>query len=544
MSEHRSDDVSRRAVLSAVGSGAVATSLAGCTGGGGETTTTQTTTGTTDTTQTTDETDGQDGGEFPVTVTQGTVPANLDPHDNRSTATDIVMMQAYEALLRRDRVGNVQPELATSYERVEPGRYRFHIREGVTFHATGNQLTPEDVAYSINRVVKPSVGFQSPQASQLAGITGAEVVDGERAVDLLSDGLNPLMPRQIPNNGQIVEKAWVQDHEKSYVEQHMNGTGPFQLSSYQPNVRVVFERFEDYWKEPADVTKLTFNGAKQASTRVNQLIEGQTDIIVNVPPQSVSRVDSSEVAAINATPSTRIIYNAMRTDVEPFSSQKFRLAMNYAIDLQSIVDNVLGGFGDPTKEPTLEGFFGYDAGIDRFPHDPDRAEQLVEESGHAGASITLHTPVGRYLKDVQIAQTVVNMIDQLPNVTAELKQREFTALASELTDAKLDTSPPFYLIGWGNPQMDASQTIIPTLTSGGVLTSTHTEELDSLITQAQNTSGEERASLLKEANTLAHDEAFWIYLNRQYSVYGVSSRIDWQPRRDERIDAYAISPAE
>jgi peptide/nickel transport system substrate-binding protein len=540
MSEDSVPTLSRRSTVKALSGGAATVALAGCT----STETSPTTTGGGGDQTSAEPTTDAEAGEFAVTITQGATPTTLDPHDNRSTTTDTVLLQAYEALLRRDAQGDIKPELAKDWERIEPGRFRFYIREGPTFQQTGNELTTEDVAYSINRVVKPSVGFKSPQASQLAGITGAEVVDGKRAVDLLSDGLNPLMPRQIPNNGQVMEKAWVKDHEKSYIAKHINGTGPFRLADYEPDVRAVFERYNDYWQEPAAVSRVTFTGAKEPSVRVNQLVEGETDIAVNVPPQSVSRVESSDRASINPVPSTRVIYNAMKATTEPFTSPKFRRAMNYAIDLKSIVQDVLSGFGDPTDQPTLEGFYGYNQEVSRYPQDLEKAERLVEESGFAGASITLHTPVGRYLKDVQIAQAVVEMIDQLPNVSAELKQREFGALAAKLVDGDITTGPDFYLIGWGNPQLDASQTLIPTLTSSGTLTSWKNEEFDSLVNRAQNTSGEERKNLLERANGMAHDQAPWIFLNRQYSVYGVSSRISWQPRRDERIDAYAIKPAQ
>ncbi len=522
MSE-RDQMLSRRRTIQAIGSGTVAVGLAGCTGGNSS------------------QTDNTDG--FEITITQGTTPTTLDPHDNRSTSTDTVLMQSYEALLRRDADGNIQPELATDWERIDPGRFRFYIREGPRFHQTGNELAPEDVVYSINRVVKPSVGFESPQTSQLAGVTGAEVVDGERAVDLLSDGLNPLLPRQIPNNGQVIEKEWAQEHEKSYIAQHINGTGPFQLTSYEQDVRAVFERYDDYWRDEAAVSRLTFAGAQEPSVRVNQLIEGETDITVNIPPQSVSRVRSSE-ASITPAPSTRIIYAAMKTTVEPFTSPQFRRAMNYAVDIRSIIENILSGFGSATAQPTLEGFFGHNPELEPYPYDPEQATQLVEESGFADTTVTLHTPVGRYLRDVQIAQAVVEMIDELPNVTAELKQREFGSLSSELVDGDITTGPAFYLIGWGNPQMDASQTLIPTLTSDGTLTSWQNDKLDTLVEQAQNTSGDERKQLLQEANTHAHNQAPWIFLNRQYSVYGTSPRVDWQPRRDERIDAYAVNPAE
>ncbi|WP_435175736.1 ABC transporter substrate-binding protein [Halorussus sp. AFM4] len=530
------NDATRRSVLKAVGGAAAAAAATGA-ASGQETTTAgaggqETTTG-----------GGDLPDDFPVTITQGQMPTTLDPQNHRSTPTDNVVLHAYEGLLGRDRKGKVVQKLATGYERQEPGRVRFQIREGVTFHE-GGQLTPEDVAFSINRIVKENVSIASPQADQLAGVTGAEVVDGQRAVDVLSDGINPIVFSLFATYCDIMQKSWVQQRSKSEIAQQMNGTGPFVLEQYQSDVMVRFSRYEDYWRRPPAVTQLTFRAAKESSTRVNQLLEGETDLIVNVPPQSISRVRNNGSTRIAAAPSTRIIYNAMKYNVEPFSSPKFRRAMNYAVDLQSIIQNVLSGFADPTSQPTLEGFFGYNPQLSVYPHNKSKAESLVEESGFAGASITLHTPVGRYLKDVEIAQAVANQIDQLSNVSCSVKQRDFATLAGELTDGKLETSPDFYLIGWGNATFDASQTIIPLLTTDGALTSYSNEKVDSLIDRAQSTGdSNKRDRLLRQANQVLHNQAPWIYLNRQYSVYGVRNRIQWKARRDERIDAYDMQPA-
>lgn len=546
-------DIDRRSFVKLAGAATATASLAGCgSSGDGEgdaeaTSTPESDGETAADTEATDESSGEseDSGEFPVTITQGQMPDTLDPHDHRNIPADIVMRQCYEGVISRNRQGQIVEMLATEWRRIEPGRVRFSIREGPTFQQTENQLTPEDVAYTVNRMVKENVGFTSPQAGQLGGVTGAEVVDGERAVDVLSDGLNPIVFAEFAIYCDVVERAWTQDNDSSYVAQNMNGTGPFQLAEYEQNVQVTFDRYEDYWREPAAVSQLTFRSAQQSSARVNQVIAGETDIIVNVPPQSVGRLNESDSVSVNAVGSTRIIYNGMRANADPFSSQSFRQAMNFAVDLGSIITDVLQEFGEQTGQPTLQPFFGYNDEVEPYAHDPAEAERLVEESGHAGVSITLHTPVGRYLKDLQIAQAVAGMIDDLSNVSCEVKQRDFNTLASELTDGDITTGPKFYLIGWGNATFDASQTINPTLTSDGVLTSFQSDQLDSLITEAnQAVETEQREQLLQQANAFSHEQAPWIFLNRQFGVYGSTNRVDWQPRNDERIDAYSISPAE
>ncbi|MBP1985740.1 ABC transporter substrate-binding protein [Halolamina salifodinae] len=426
-----------------------------------------------------------------VVINQSQMDSGLDPQDHRATPTDNVVMQAYEKLLDRDLEGGIVDSLADDYSRQEDGRVRFQIRDGVSFHS-GDNLTPEDVAFSINRIVDPDVGgLASPQQDQLAGVTGAEVVDGERAVDVMSDGLNPILFSLFASYGPIVNKSWIQSNDSSYINQNIDGTGPFLLETYEQNVQVVFNRNDNYWRDAAEISSLTITSASESSTRVNSLLSDEADIIVNVPPQEVSRVEENDGTSIAAAPSTRVIFNAMRYDVEPFDSPEFRQAINYAIDLESIIQNVLSTFGDATGQPTLDGFFGYNSDTDPYPYDPDEAEALVEASGYAGAEITLETPVGRYLNDVEIAQAVASYVDDLPNVTASVEQRDFQTLAGEVTDGNIESSPHWYLLGWGNTTFDASQTIIPLLTSGGNLTSYSNDEFDRLVEEAQSLPSEQ-----------------------------------------------------
>ncbi|WP_042662441.1 ABC transporter substrate-binding protein [Haloferax sp. ATB1] len=534
--------ISRRSYIKLAGGAAASAALAGCSGGGGEETeTTETTTTGGEETETTETTTTEDSGSFDVTITQGQMPSGLDPHDHRETTTDIVVLHAYEGVLTRDAAGSIQTALATNYERIDgENAVRFELREGVTFH-NGDELTPEDVAYSINRVVDEEVGFASPQSDQLAGVAGAEVIEGENAVKVNNSSLNPIVFSEFATYLDVMQQSWVEDNDKAYIGQNMNGTGPFQLDSYTEDEEVVLTAYEDYWQDTAAVDTLTFRAASEASTRVNQLLQGETDLIVNVPPQEVQRVTNSDNARVAAAPSTRIIYNAMRYDVEPFDSMEFRQAMNYAIDLESIVQNVLGGFGAQTSQPTLPEFVGHNADLDPYPHDPDQAEQLVEDSGYAGAEIELHTPVGRYLKDLEIAQAVAGYIDELPNVTATVRQRDFGSLVDELLAGSIEARPPWFLIGWGEATFDGGLVMEALLASEGTLTTWQNEEFDALLEQAGNQSGEEREATLQEANAMAHEQCPWIFLNQQYSVYGVSNAIAWEARSDERIDAYAMS---
>jgi peptide/nickel transport system substrate-binding protein len=488
------------------------------------------------------ETDTPSGSMDPqVVVTMGNMDSGLDPQDHAETNTNIVVRQGYEPVLNRDREGAIIEGLATDWERLQDGQAaRFVLRDGVTFH-NGDPLTSEDVRYSIRRIVFEDVGFASPQATDLGAVSEVEAGDGEVTVHF--DPLNPIPFTLFSVNCDIMQQSWVEENDRDFINQNLNGTGPFQLSSYESGNEVVFERYDDYWGGAAEVGGVTLNSSTESSTRVNRLLAEESHIVTNVPPQEVSRVENSDVASINAVPSTRIIFLFMRYDIEPFSSQQFRQAMNHAVDIDSIIENILSGFGEATAQPTLSLFTGHNPDLEPYAYDPDEAERLVEESGQAGVEITLQTPIGRYLGDVEIAQAAAEQINQLPNVTCDVEQRDFGAYVQDLLVPIDEMEPEFGLLGWGNPEFDGSQTIDPLLVSGSILTTYEDEEVDALIEQAaKEADPDAREALLQEANAKLHERAPWVFMHQQFSVYGVSDRIDWTPRADEYIDPYRASP--
>ncbi|TKX58443.1 peptide ABC transporter substrate-binding protein [Halorubrum sp. SS7] len=483
-----------------------------------------------------DGSDGGDGGDdtFELGVTMGQMDSGLDPQDHAETNTEIIVGQLYEGLLDRDKQGGIIAGLADEWERTEDGDVRFMLRDGLTFH-NGDEVTPQDVRYSIRRIVFEDVGIASPQSNDLGPVT--EVATGDGQVTVSFDGYNPIAFQLFATNGPIVQQSWIEENGSDYINRNANGTGPFRLTNYESGNQVVYEPNEEYWDGAPEVDELTMTASSESSTRVNQLLAEETDIVTNVPPNEVSRVNSSDVATINSVPSARIIFLQMRYDVEPFSSQQFRQAMNYAVDVESIIENVLNGFGNITGQPTLEGHVGYNPDIDPYPYDPDEAERLVEESGHAGVEITLQTPIGRYLRDVEIAQAAANQIDSLSNVSCEVQQREFSSLVQDITTGNIEDKPHFNLLGWGNGEFDGSQTMTPLMSSEGALTILKNDDLDALLNEAETTQDtEERVDILQEANQLAHDLAPWVFMHQQFSVYGVSNEISWEPRADEFID--------
>lgn len=537
--------VSRRKFLAFAGAGAT-TAIAGCQGSGGDSTEDPTSTeqsGQTGDTETT-TTEAQTTSDFSVSITLQNFPETLDPHNHFQNAADIVAFSVYEGVLERDREGRAIAELATEWEQVEEGRARFQIREDVSFH-NGDTLTPDDVAYSINRIVQEDVGITSPQAGRVTGVTGAEVVDGEHAIDVVSDGPNPMLFTNLATYVDVMQQSWVAEREPDEIAQDQNGTGAFQLASFEGDVAVELERFDDYWRDPAEVSNLRFTAATEESTRVNQLLAGETDIITNVSPQSVSRVENDENTSVDSTISIRTVSAALQAQDDPFTSQEFRQALNYAVDNESIVENVLNGFGRTIGQPAPPGFIGHNEDLGPYPYDPDQAEQLVEDSGFAGAEIELHGAPGYFLRSLEVSQAVASYIDDLSNVNCEFVQRETQSLSDQYADGEIGNNPDIFTFSAGNDTFDGGLTIQVILTADGFLSTFD----DPDITETTNAFMREpdldqRAQSIRETSATLREMAPWIYLHQEFNIYGSSDRVQWDPAQDEMIRTYEMSPAD
>lgn len=527
-------EIHRRSFLSLVGASAVSVGLAGCSESQEPDDGTAVDTENTNVAGPDTETARESENEFSLIVSQGQHPTTLDPHDHRETSTRSVLLQTYERILFRDREGEIVERLAADWERIDDGEVRFEIRGGVDFH-DGKQLTAADCAYSILRVIDDDTHITSPQSGQLSGITDAEA-RSESDLRVYSDGFNPIVFANLATYCPILSEEWTEAREPNEVAQEANGTGPYRIANYEPDVTVDLEAFNGYWGDQPVVTSGSVRASSESSTRVNSLRAGEVDVITNVPPQDASTLESEAGTSITAVPSTRNLFLVLNDFYEPFDSREFRQALNYAIDMDSIIENVLNGFGDPTGQPTIEGTVGYAEDVEPYPYDPDLATQLVEQSGYSGAEFVIHTPVGRYLKDFEVAQAVAGFVNDLPNVSCDVQQRDFTSLIGEFTDGNQETSPKVFLIGSSNPSRDASQKFNSWLLPGAATSQVSDETFVEMYEQAQTERDPtRRAELLADINRRAHNEASLVFLHRQYSVYGLSDRVEWNPRQDELI---------
>mgnify|MGYP000321382560 FL=1 len=545
----------RRAFFKTVGLGAGTAMLAGCSGNqrtenddGGSAGGTETSGSGDGEESTARSEDGGNGSssEFDVTMTMGTTPQKIDPQDFAGPVDRAIVLCGNDKLINlHPQTGNPIPTLATDWERTAEQTLRLHLREGVTF-ANGDEFTAEDAAYTINRLVKKDVGGATRR--DIPTVEGASVVGGEHAIDVSLNTIDPIIIGRIGYSGAVVQKSWVEEHDKDYLASHMNGTGPYTLEKFDPEVETIVRKKEDTWHSESDFykvdqypTSITFTGAPEASTRVNQLLAGETDLAINLPPQAVGRMEEADGVEAHPFPTDRNMYLAMRYDVEPFSNVQYRRAMNYAVNVPSVIQNVLNGLGKPIAQPTPDFWFGHNPDLEPYPHDPDEAERLIEEAGLTGQELTLYAPTGFFVKGGEVAQALANQIDQLSNVSCQAKVVDFGEYRKHV-NGELENKYHFYLFGFGSNPPDAAIKMTRPLSCSKINTDFSTmcnEQLDSYLKEASRTTDQnQRKQILQEANKHVHDQAMQVFLYMQYNIFGSSSRMKYQPARDEGVNYY------
>ena len=175
----------------------------------------------------------------------------LDPHSQNHATTHAIMQYTYEGLVRYTKDYQIEPCLATSWDKISETQFRFHLRKGVKFH-DGSPFTADDVVFSFGRIKEP----QGTNQIYVAGIKEVKKID-DYTVDLNLEGPHPLLLKNIIDF-RIMSKSWseknrsqhIQDYskqEETFASRNTNGTGPYIIKGWEPDKRIVMTLNKDWW---------------------------------------------------------------------------------------------------------------------------------------------------------------------------------------------------------------------------------------------------------------------------------------------------------
>src|SRR6266496_4551539 len=488
---------------------------------------------------------------------------SLDPYSLNGSFTLGVLGNVYEGLTKRGPNLEIIPGLATSWEQVEPTRWRFHLRKGVKCQ-NGEDFPADDVVFSVERSFKPASDIKT--RIQPAGTKAVKVDD--YSVDFILPSPNPILHYEW-DTWYILSKKWAEANgsvepqpqagqQQSYAALHANGTGPFIIAEHQAGVKTVFKPNPNYWgKAEHNFEEVIFTTISNDATRVAALLSGDVDWVDPVPLQDIPRVNANPGTQVLTRPELRTIFlgfDQTRDELKassvkaknPFKDVRVRKAFYQAVDIEAIKSRVMRGLGTPSALMISPLLFSRSGEFKRWPYDPEAAKKLLAEAGYAsGLEVTMDCPNDRYVNDEAICQAVVAMLARVGVKIDLLAQPKAKYFAKVLASGGYDTS--FYLLGWTPGSLDSWNVLANIIGcrdekgKGGQFNfgnycNPKIEELrDKILVEADKT---KRDELIAQAFRIAHEDAAYIPLHQQALVWGVSKKVHVVQRPDNQILFY------
>jgi peptide/nickel transport system substrate-binding protein len=463
-------------------------------------------------------------GGSEITVVLSSDPATLDPQISEDFNERVVTDSVYETLLWRDADMNIIPKLATEYTQVDDTTWQFKLRDGVKFH-NGDPFNADAVVFSIQRIIDPET--KSDQVSNVGTVTGAEKVD-DLTVNIITSGPDPIMPARM-TMVKIVDPAYVQADPAKFAEAPV-GTGPYKFVKWDHGVEVVIEANADYWGDKPSIQTVHLRPIEEESTRLAALSAGEVDLVFGLLPE---QMDQAPVGL--HTPGLEfpmiLLYNGEDSVIKDV---RLRQAMNYAVDKEAIAEQIYGGFAVPADGQILTpGHFGYNPEVQAYPYDPEKAKQLIQESGYKGEEILLQSEAGRWLKDKELVEVVAGQLTEV-GLNVKINISEFSNYLSILFDK--EHRAPMIFVSHDNSLLDADRTLSAYYSCEGTAPSYCNPDVTKMINEARTEKDEtKRLDLYHQIIQTAHDEGAHLYLLNTENTYGVSTRLDFTPRRDARL---------
>ncbi len=457
-----------------------------------------------------------------ITIAIGSEPSTLDPQLRDDGGERQVNDNIYEALMARTPAGELVPGLAAEPPvQTGPLTWRFRLRPGVTFH-NGEPFTADAVVASLTRVIDPA--NNSEQMAYFGTIKGAEKVD-DLTVDILTSGPDPILPSRMYWM-KMIAPGHARDGD---LAAKPVGTGAYMLDGWNRGSDLKLIANPGYWGGAPQIREVTYRFVPEPGTRLSGLMAGEFDLITNLLPEFAASAPKSA-----AVPGLETSVFVLGTDNAVTGDPRVRAALNLAIDRQAMADSLFMGYATVAKGVHVNpAAFGFNDRLESYPYDPERAKALIREAGAEGKPITVVGEAGRWLKDrEQIEAVSAYWAATGLSVTTDIQ--EF----SHYLDSLMGTGPrpDAIFIANSNELLDADREMSFIYHKDGAAASNSDAEMAAMIDAARvETDTARRKTLYDTIEQKGHDLNYTVPLFNLQDIYGMSERLNWQPRTDAKL---------
>ncbi len=370
------------------------------------------------------------------------------PWDSTNTVRNKILWNIFEPLvILKEKSTKIQPHLAKSWKVNNNNTvWEITLRNDIKFH-DGSLLTADDVIASVSLFQ----GFQGK----------IEKIDSRTIRFILTEPKSGFLSSLAQVKFAIAPARNIQEYKSLQRAGRLQnfspvGSGPFKFSRWQKGNQIILDSFENYWNGAPSIKNIIYKVISDNKERINELENGNIDLIDVLFPNDLSRINKNPNLMINSIYGMNVCYVAFNITHKPLDNVKVRKALNLGVDKLRLTRMFyFGGYGVPTDRVLSPAFWGFSAMPTPGNFQPARAKQILSEEGFAeGLNLKfVCIPMPRpYLPDnIGVAEEIKK---QLANIGVNIQvsfPADWTEFQSILHKGDFDLALSGWIAEMGDP---------------------------------------------------------------------------------------------
>ncbi len=464
-------------------------------------------------------------------VAQTSEARSLDPHATIDKPSYRVMGQIYETLVKQNENMEIEPGLAESWKHIDEQTIEFKLKEVVKFH-NGEELTSEDVKFTFQR------GIQAPSTGHILGKIDSneiEIIDEYTIRISTTEPYTPILPYLAHVGASILNQKAVIESGDDYGNNPI-GTGPFKFEMWQRGESIELSKFNDYHGEAANEDLIVFKSIPIDTDRFEALKEGKVHIAYDISHDNIKETEENEQFVLKSSADLSATYIGLNAKKEPYNNIKVRQAINYAVDMEAIVEEVVNGAAEIASGPLSSKVWAFNQDLNPYSYDVEKAKELLDEAGYPnGFKTSIYINDNPQRKD--IARLIAKQLKEV-DIDVEVKIVGW----GEFLDGSANGDFDMFVLGWVTITGDPDYGLYPMFHSSqfgsaGNRNFYSNEKVDKLLDKARTEIDPEvRKEYYLEVQEIIREEAPWIFAWTNKNLDGIRNNVKGFNQHSSRID--------
>ncbi len=442
-----------------------------------------------------------------LTFTTDLAPVDLDPAWALDVDSFTVVLNVFDRLVQyKEGSTDIEPSLATSWETPDSKTYIFTLREDVYFHDS-TPFNASSVKFSLDRAVDMGAYIG-------AFIENVEVLDNYKVKITLYEDFVPFLQVLASPPASIVSQDAVEELGDEMFDTTPVGTGPFKYDSWDSDL--VLAANTEYFKGTPKFERIVFKTTLESSERESLLLSGDYDAVLGstgLQLNDINALKTNPDIQVSKVAGLGVEFLGFNMEKEPLNDIQVREAIEYAIDYDAIINDVMAGVATRNGGPIPPSIFGY-TDLPLKQRDLNKAENLLADAGFPdGFSITLTYNID----NLDRRKTAEVIRDSLADVGINVRLQGLDW--DSALDEYLSMEYEMCLNIWLPDYLDADSYLTPQFHTsslapdGANIFGFSDSSVDDLLDQARSTSSSEaRQSAYKEAQQKIVDQIPVVFL--------------------------------